>query len=110
MGFTRYYTLPSLLARGRQLAAKKKIISFDLFDTLLVRRVHDPDLVKQPVARFIAAKAQQQQRNWSPQKVQNWRDRIERRHRQETGQRFADQEACYPQFMGELLREIFTDR
>jgi FMN phosphatase YigB (HAD superfamily) len=107
MAFNTYYSIPPLVARGRELAEDVDVVSFDLFDTLLIRRIHDPDLVKLPVARFIAAKAAGCGLNWSWQKVQNLRDSIEKRHRAETGKDFADHEACYPRFMVELLVEIF---
>jgi FMN phosphatase YigB (HAD superfamily) len=39
--------------------------------------------------------------------VQKIRDRIEQQQRQETGKKFEDQEACYPIFMEQVLKEIF---
>jgi predicted HAD superfamily hydrolase len=107
MAFTTYYSLQSLIDAGRKKAGDKEVVSFDLFDTLLVRRIHDPDLVKLPVARYIADLAAQQGLSWSWRKVQRRRDAIEQRHRAETGMKFVDHEACYPRFMGELLAEIF---
>jgi FMN phosphatase YigB (HAD superfamily) len=85
------------------------IVTFDLFDTLFIRRIHDPDLIKLPVARFIAAKATELGTGWSWQKVQKLRDSIEKRHRAKTGEKFADHEACYPSFMQEVLAEIFGE-
>lgn len=107
MGFTKYYSIRSLVKRGRQIAGGMDVVSFDLFDTLLIRRVHDPDLVKLPVARFIAAKATELGLPWPWQKVQKLRDTIEKHHRQEAARTFADHEACYPKFMLEMLVEIF---
>ena len=107
MGFSRYYSLASLLSRGRQLAADHEVISFDLFDTLLIRRIHNPDLLKPPVARLIAAKAAERGIPLSWQKAQQRRDAIEAGHRAEAGRNFPDHEACYPRFMGQLLTEIF---
>lgn len=107
MAFHKHYSLTGLLAAGRKLAAGRSVISFDLFDTLLIRRVHDPDLIKLPVARCIAAKAAAIGRPWPWQRVLFRRNAIEQRHRQETGRDFVDQEACYPRFMTELLEEIF---
>jgi FMN phosphatase YigB (HAD superfamily) len=110
MSLTKFYTLERLLARGRALAAKSsETVSFDLFDTLLIRRVHDPDLLKAPVARLIAEKAAARGIKLSWQWVQKRRDAIEARHRAEAGRDFPDHEACYPRFMGELLNEIFGD-
>ena len=109
MDFSRYSNLANLLSRGRELAASRDVVSFDLFDTLLIRRVHDPDLIKLPVARLIAARAAEKGISLSWQKVQKRRDAIETRHRAEAGRNFPDHEACYPRFMGELLTEIFSD-
>ena len=87
----------------------KDIVSFDLFDTLLIRRIHNPDLVKLPVARFIAELAGLKGISWKWQRIQKQRDSIEQRHREETGKKFVDHEACYPLFMRELLMDIFQD-
>ncbi|MDK9707910.1 MAG: hypothetical protein OEL83_12750 [Desulforhopalus sp.] len=107
MEFTTYYSLKSLVESGRQKAKDKEVVSFDLFDTLLVRRIHNPDLVKLPVARYIADLASQNGLDWKWYRVQKLRDSIEQRHRVETSKNFIDHEACYPDFMGELLAEIF---
>ncbi len=107
MKHSTYYSLPSLVKAGKKKAKKKEIISFDLFDTLLIRRIHDPDLVKLPVARYIADLAEQRGIHRSWQIIQSWRDSIERKHRQETAKTFEDHEACYPSFMRELLQKVF---
>jgi FMN phosphatase YigB (HAD superfamily) len=109
MAFNKYYSVQALVKQGRELAGRMDVVSFDLFDTLLVRRIHDPDLVKLPVARFIAAKAAEAGLCWPWQKVQKLRDAIEKRHRAEAGGKFVDHEACYPRFMLEMLREIFGE-
>lgn len=110
MAMHKYYSLDTLIEEGRARAAAMDIVSFDLFDTLLIRRVHDPDLVKLPVARFIAAKASAAGRAISWQKVQKIRDEIEAAQRQETGKTYVDHEACYPVFMKEVLREVFQEQ
>jgi len=107
MNFTTYYSLDSLIAAGKKEARDKEAISVDLFDTLLVRRIHDPDLVKLPVARYIAGLAAARGLKWSWRKVQSTRDTIEQGNRAATGQKFTDHEACYPLFMRELLEVIF---
>lgn len=106
---TVFHSLDRLIEAGRQHADQAKVVSFDLFDTLLIRRIHDPDLVKLPVARYIASLAMQQGKNWSWQRVQKLRDSVEKKQRKETGKRFDDLEACYPVFMETTLREIFQD-
>lgn len=110
MNVETYYSLEALINAGKRKSHEKEIISFDLFDTLLIRRIHDPDLVKLPVARYIASLASQRGLNWSWQKVQQLRDTIERRQRAETGRDYDDHEACYPRFMTSLLQQIFNDQ
>ena len=41
-----FYSQKALIAKGRSIQQGMEVVSFDLFDTLLVRRTHDPDLVK----------------------------------------------------------------
>lgn len=103
------YSLAKLVEQARSMVADFETVTFDLFDTLLIRRIHDPDLVKLPVARFIENKAASYgiMRSW--QSVQKTRDRIEQQQRQETGKKFEDLEACYPVFMENSLKEIFGE-
>lgn len=110
MNVETYYSLDALIRAGRRKSQEKDIISFDLFDTLLVRRIHDPDLVKLPVARYISSLAKQQGLRWSWEKVQELRDTIEQRQRAKTGSEYDDHEACYPIFMANLLQQIFADQ
>lgn len=107
MKVRKFHTLTSLINAGKKIARECDTVSFDLFDTLFIRRIHDPDLVKLPVARFIANMAGEEGLNWSWNRVQRLRDTIEKQHRKETGKRFEDHEACYPQFMQETLEVIF---
>ena len=101
------YTLATLVEQARSMVVDFETVTFDLFDTLLIRRIHDPDLVKLPVARFIENKAASYGINRSWQSVQKTRDRIEQQQRRETGKKFEDLEACYPVFMENTLKEIF---
>ncbi len=105
-----HYNLTSLVAEGRKIARKKSIVSFDLFDTLLIRRIHDPDLVKLSVARFIADLAKKEGKRWLWKGVQELRDETEAAQRAETGKTHADHEACYPLFMESVLRKIFAEK
>ncbi len=109
MDCTTFYSLKKLIREGRKRAAGCDIVSFDLFDTLLIRRIHDPDLVKLPVARYVSALASAAgiARSW--QSVQKLRDTIEQRQRAETGQAFEDHEAYYPRFMREMLATVFGE-
>ena len=102
-----FFSLAQLVDHGRSCASNYQTVSFDLFDTLLIRRIHDPDLVKLPVARYIASLAKAAGIEKSPRAVQNIRDRIEQHQRVETGEAFDDHEACYPVFMEKTLQDIF---
>jgi len=105
-----FFNLSRLIQVGEQLAQSCDTVSFDIFDTLFIRRVHDPDMLKVPVARYIAARAEQQGlEEWSWQKIQKLRDTFEAEQRRQTGQEFEDHEACYPVYMRQVLAAIFGD-
>lgn len=110
MKVPKFYSLSALIQKGKELAPKVDTVTFDLFDTLLIRRIHDPDMVKFPVARYVADLAFTKGIGCSQDQVQRLRDKIEARHRQETGKTFDDHEACYPRYMKEMLSEIFGDQ
>ena len=101
------YSPDALVARGRQLQEGVETVSFDMFDTLLVRRTHDPDLVKLPVARYISSLANAQGLDWNWREVQTLRNETESTMRVLTGESYEDQEARYPVFMQETLEKIF---
>ena len=110
MNWQKFYSLEKLIQKGRLLSERCDVVTFDLFDTLFIRRIHDPDLVKLPVARYIAARAARSGLDASWQKIQKIRDVTELQQRKETGVTFEDQEACYPVFMKKSLEQIFGDR
>jgi FMN phosphatase YigB (HAD superfamily) len=109
MGWRIFYNMSSLISAGRETAVSCSTVSFDLFDTLLIRRTHNPDLVKPQVARFIADKARERGIVLTWENVQKKRDAIENEQRGDTGKTFEDHEACYPYFMSRLLTEIFSE-
>ncbi len=104
-----FYSLPRLISHANTLISDKEIVSIDIFDTLFVRCIHDPDLVKPPVARFVADLARSQGITTSWQEVQALRDKIEAAHRSTNGQEHPDHEANYDQFMPEVLRRLFDN-
>jgi len=108
--YKHYYTIENLIRAGRKIAADCTTVSFDLFDTLFIRRVHDPDMLKASVARYISEKARERGLVFSPGKIQLLRDTFEIAQRKETGKHFEDHEACYPVFMGQTLTQIFGDQ
>lgn len=105
-----FYSLAKLVEHARNRITEFETVTFDLFDTLLIRRIHDPDQVKLPVAHYISALSDNHGIMKSWRTVQKIRDRIEQQQRQETGKKFEDHEACYPIFMEQVLKEIFGNR
>ncbi|NCD34224.1 MAG: hypothetical protein EOL87_12530 [Spartobacteria bacterium] len=90
------------------------VFSFDLFDTLLIRRIPDPDDVKNPVCRHISHRLQQKGiHNWSPERILRLRNRVEKLHRRRHARRGKDREANYNDFMHDvlqiLLKTAFSD-
>jgi len=110
MAAPTHRTLDSLITAAESLIDRVDVVSFDVFDTLLVRRLADPDLVKIPVARYIAGRAHTLgiELNWL--EIARLRDEIERQQRAHNGQHFPDHEACYDDFMPETLQRVFGQR
>ena len=52
-----FRSLPKLLARADLSLRTGDTVTLDVFDTLLIRNTHDPDLVKRPVAVYVAERA-----------------------------------------------------
>jgi predicted HAD superfamily hydrolase len=101
--------IDKLIDYANQRLGQIDIVSFDVFDTLLVRRVHDPDLVKLPVAEYIATLANQNGQALKWEDVQMRRDEHEKALRKKTAETFVDEEAHYPSFMRSLIDELFTE-
>ena len=83
------------------------VVSFDMFDTLLVRRVADPDTVKNATTRFIDNLAKQKGLWSSFRLVDTLRKKVEDEHRARNGKEYPDHEANYDQFMPEMLKQHF---
>ena len=109
MNLKTFQSIDKLVSYGNTLLPDVDTISFDVFDTLLVRRIHDPDLVKPPVARYIADLANAKGRDIDWQDVQDCRDRHEKALRKKTSETFVDHEARYELFMRSMLEELFLD-
>ncbi len=101
-----FYDVARLAARLEREAASCTTVSFDVFDTLLVRRIHEPDLLKDAVSRYISARAEELGLRQPWQQVLRLRNAIEAEHRQRNGQTHPDHEARYPDFMGEVLTRL----
>ena len=109
MDFQTFFSQGSLVEMGNKLAAGVDVVSFDMFDTLLVRRTHNPDLLKLPVARYISCLARAKDLDWDWKQVQLKRDDLEAAMRKQTGETHADQEACYPVYMQQTLDAVFGE-
>lgn len=84
-------------------------VSLDVFDTVLIRRIHNPDLLKLPVARFIAVRAASANSRWTAAKILRLRNRAEKMFRRRNGQNHPDDEASYPDFMTAMLNRVFPN-
>ena len=108
VGTPEFFTDPDrLVSAALKAVTDCNLATFDLFDTLLVRRIADPDWIKDGVARYIAARAAECGIDCSWQTALRKRADAERRQRVENGRRHPDYEAVYPEFMAAALKEIF---
>ena len=105
-----FYNLEALIQHAEIIVPRIDAVSIDIFDTLFVRRIHDPDLVKFPVSRLIAETARLKDISISWQAVLALRNKIESEHRRRNGAHFPDHEAQYDDYMSEVIKEIFGDR
>lgn len=81
------------------------LLSFDVFDTLLVRRVHDPDDLKWATTCFLERVVREAGvTGWPARRIHRLRQRVESMHRRRNGRTHPDQEANYPSFMADVLR------
>ncbi len=106
---TIFYEIERLAETIKKEADGFKLITFDLFDTLLIRRIAEPDQIKEPVAKYIAKHASILGIKCSWQDVLKKRWEVENKHRQKNATIFPDAEAIYPQFMKEALQEILGE-
>lgn len=104
-----FQRLPALIHAIREGLDEVDTISFDIFDTLLIRRNHHPDDLKWATARYLARRAKAAGRPWSRDRIQRLRNKVEAMHRRRAGRTHPDREACYPAFMADTLRIIFRE-
>ena len=107
MSIQTFSDLTDLIVAVKSKADAYDVVSFDMFDTLLVRRVADPDIVKNATTRYIDKLAKQQGIWSSIFLVDSLRNKIEKEHRASNGEEFPDHEANYDQFMPEVLKQHF---
>ncbi len=110
MSPTTYYDLESLIAAAETQLDQFDVVSLDIFDTLFIRRIPDPNMVKIPVAQFIADEAKRLGIQVTPLGVRQKRNEIENAHRALNGKTNPDHEARYDDFMAETLAAIFGDQ
>jgi FMN phosphatase YigB (HAD superfamily) len=99
-----------LVKYGNSLLPDIDVVSFDIFDTLLIRRIHDPDLIKLSVANHIATLAAGRGKNIDLQTILSCRQQHEDLSRQENVRMSNDSEAHYPTFMRNMLETLFEDK
>ncbi len=102
-----FYNWESLVKQANKNLDRFDTISFDVFDTLFIRRVPDPNMIKIPVAQMISDAAKQQGIHTSPREVRQLRNKIEQAHRDANGLIYPDFEARYDDYMQEMLAQIF---
>lgn len=105
-----YKSLSQLITAAEAFIDDIDIVSLDVFDTLFVRRIADPNLIKIPMARFVANRANSLGIDISWHEVETIRDQIENEQRQANGQRYPDYEANYDDFMPRMLDKVFADK
>ena len=111
MNVQTFYRLNRLIAEADRLAPEYDTVTFDLFDTLFIRRIHNPDMLKPAVARFISKLAHQyHEKGWTWESIHALRSQFESEQRQETAKSYVDHEARYPDFMKKVLQKIFKER
>lgn len=104
----RFSSVRALADHVRRNLTQVDRVTFDVFDTLVIRRVHQPDAIKMATARFLARRMVAQGRpGWPAERIQRMRDRVERLHRRRNGRQHPDHEACYPEFMADVMRILF---
>ena len=104
---TSYSSIETLLPALDEFAREAELVSFDIFDTLFLRRTEDPDQVKYPVGAHIAAQAQQLGITLTVDEALESRNQIEDAHREANRQPCGDQECNYLSFMEESLKQLF---
>ena len=102
-----FNTLPELIETASAKLDDVDVVSFDVFDTLFIRRVSNPNFVKKPVARYIKDRANELGIWCHLRTVEKLRGKFENQQRQENGAKHPDYEANYDHFMPQTLREIF---
>lgn len=109
MKWRTFHSCEKLAAGCAKISDEFDAVSLDIFDTVLIRRVHNPDLLKLPVARFIAARAASAGGRWTAKKILRLRNGAESIRRRRNGQTYPDAEASYPDFMTDALARIFPE-
>ena len=109
MKWRTFHNCKKLAAECAKISDTFDVVSLDVFDTVLIRRVHNPDLLKLPVARFIAMRAASAGSRWTAENILRFRNRTEKMHRRRNGRTYPDDEASYPDFMTDVLSRIFQD-
>jgi FMN phosphatase YigB (HAD superfamily) len=103
----KFYSVDELVEHALKEIERFSVVSFDVFDTLLIRRIHEPDLAKESVSRFISHLAGERSITISEKVVSRMRNTIEASHRRRNGIVHPDSEANYNVLMREVVLKIF---
>jgi FMN phosphatase YigB (HAD superfamily) len=85
------------------------VYSFDIFDTLLRRRIHPPEQTKQLAAEHTSALLAQHGVQLTPEEVLNHRNRVEKALRDEAVSQGKDAECFLDDIIAEMLRVANAD-
>ena len=105
-----YYRLDHLIQAADTLLQPGWTVTMDLFDTLFIRRIPDPDMIKMPVARWISDKANELGIKSDPYSVNKTRGEFEQQQRDRNGQEYPDYEARYDDYMDQTLDKILGQK
>lgn len=105
-----FYNLDSLIIKADHLLEPGWTVTMDLFDTLFIRRIPDPDMIKMPVARWVSDYASELGIHTDPFTVAKTRNELEQQQRDKNGKEYPDYEARYDDYMAKMLDNVFGDK
>ena len=87
-----------------------EIVSFDIFDTLVRRRIHDPELVKVPVAKYVSSILLEREDIHSPpEQILNLRYNVESKLRTVSVENGFDYECKYLDIIRDIYKSFIVD-
>jgi predicted HAD superfamily hydrolase len=87
-----------------------EVISFDIFDTLVRRKIHDPELVKVPVAKYISSLLSEREDIHIPlEQISDLRYNVESKLRTTSVEKGLDPECNYPDIIRGIYKSFNVD-